>query len=333
MKRQSKGFTLIELLVVIAIIGVLVALLLPAVQQAREAARRSQCKNNLKQLGLAMHNYHDVANTFPYGWMADPRNLNMNTWGILILPYLDQAPLYNLYNCSVPAFDQAALIGYNAAVAAQNVTVVSTKLPVHGCPSNPGGITVFSAIIPKDSVQPGAPPLDLTFNVASGDYSDCSAVFRSYAPLAFATFSGGSDGDKSGTMDMYSRVRVGDITDGTSNTILLFERTGGAQLYQRQMPATYPNAALYGRANSGGWANQGENWICGSLYDGTHPQQGGPCAVNCSNMDGSGLHSFHTGGAHLLLADGAVRFLSENTSPYIIGSIITKAHGEPIGDY
>ena len=97
--RSARGFTLIELLVVIAIIAVLIALLLPAVQQAREAARRSQCKNNLKQFGLAFHNYHDVARRFPFGYYAVPAGpINAASWGLMLLPHLDQGPLYKKYN-------------------------------------------------------------------------------------------------------------------------------------------------------------------------------------------------------------------------------------------
>lgn len=107
-----RGFTLIELLVVIAIIAVLIALLLPAVQQAQEAARRTQCKNNIKQLGLALHNYHDVYRTFPTGWIAVENGrhnahegLNGAGWGSMILPYLDQAPLYQKFNCDYAIHD------------------------------------------------------------------------------------------------------------------------------------------------------------------------------------------------------------------------------------
>lgn len=133
---RRAGFTLIELLVVIAIIGVLVALLLPAVQQAREAARRAQCKNNLKQVGLALHNYHDVANRFPPEsiWAftpigsttKQPRNYS---WIVMLLPYVDQAPLYNSINFSLPIWGQVDTTGQ---------TIVSRQLPVLTCPSDPG---------------------------------------------------------------------------------------------------------------------------------------------------------------------------------------------------
>src|SRR5215475_12182066 len=106
MSRKRRAFTLIELLVVIAIIAVLVAMLLPAVQQAREAARRAQCKNNLKQMGLALHNYADVALTFPPAYLVGA-NFDVISWGTLILPHLDQGPLYDKYNCSVPPINEA----------------------------------------------------------------------------------------------------------------------------------------------------------------------------------------------------------------------------------
>ncbi|MBI5760843.1 MAG: DUF1559 domain-containing protein, partial [Planctomycetales bacterium] len=118
------GFTLIELLVVIAIIAILIALLLPAVQQAREAARRTQCRNNLKQLGVAFHNYHDAAGRFPFGYYATPPALGLNaaSWGLMLLPYLDQGQLYQKYNFTSPAMNppQAPLV---AAVLTANVAV------------------------------------------------------------------------------------------------------------------------------------------------------------------------------------------------------------------
>src|SRR6476661_8060061 len=124
MRSLRRGFTLIELLVVIAIIAVLVALLLPAVQQAREAARRSQCKNNLKQIGLALHNYHDVNGCFPPAYIADENGKPMHSWRVLILPYLDQAALHTEYNFSEP-WD-----GPN------NSRLLARRPAVYACPSH-----------------------------------------------------------------------------------------------------------------------------------------------------------------------------------------------------
>lgn len=335
MSRQRRAFTLIELLVVIAIIAVLVALLLPAVQQAREAARRTQCKGNLKQIGLALQNYHEVARTFPYGWMADFNNLNSNTWGLMILPQIDQAPLFNNFNFSVPAVDQAPLLGFPPAAVNQNLAVIATKLPIHLCPSNPGGGQIYQGLIPAGSVSAGLPPMDITYTIAPGDYASMSAVYRNYASIAFASFANGTNGDMRGTMYFESKVRFADIGDGASNTILSFERTGGATIYQKAIANTVPPYDILGKANGGGWADiaGGENWIKGSLYDGTQPQQGGPCAINCTNLNGEGLYSFHTGGAHVVLADGSVRFISQNISQFVLGSLITRNHGETIGDF
>src|SRR5262245_47588566 len=144
-KRTSQGFTLIELLVVIAIIAVLVALLLPAVQQAREAARRSQCKNNLKQIGLAMHNYHEMASSFPPEtiWSFDPTGTGTGpnkqprnyTWLVMLLPYLDQAPLYNAINFSLPIWGQMAA----------GKSIAGTQLPILACPSDPAVVWMQGA--------------------------------------------------------------------------------------------------------------------------------------------------------------------------------------------
>jgi len=127
MQRKQRGFTLIELLVVIAIIAILIALLLPAVQQAREAARRTQCRNKLKQLGLALHNYHDAFTTFPIGtqWNANPN------WRIGILPYLDQAPLYNSLNLS------SGFMAHNGM--GSNDILYDVELNAYVCPSSPFG--------------------------------------------------------------------------------------------------------------------------------------------------------------------------------------------------
>lgn len=347
MLTKRRGFTLIELLVVIAIIAVLVSLLLPAVQQAREAARRTQCKNNLKQLGLALHNYHETANIFPYGYMVDSTNFNANTWGIMLLPYIEQGNLFNKFNCSVPPLDQAPLFGFSAAAVANNLAVAATPLPAFMCPTVPRANNTYLMTIPAGQV-PGV-PVALTGTYAVSDYSVCSAVYRDYAGVY--AYPGHPDpGVHEGTMGLAQdnsgrfKVRIRDISDGTSNTILLIEMTGGTDIYLKnkvvspsaptgQAPPfdTYAGVA---QENGGGWAdvNGGENWINGSNYDGTQPSNGGPCAVNCTNQKGN-LHSLHSGGCHILLADGAVRFVNQSIAAYTMAGLITKANGEVPGEF
>ncbi len=133
-KNRSRGFTLIELLVVIAIIAILIALLLPAVQQAREAARRTQCKNNLKNIALAFHNYHDTFDIFPPGYIAVIPNHSTRSAFTLLLPYIEQANLYNSIDSSTPMFNGPT--GYNAAILAQNVAAAATILTIFNCPSS-----------------------------------------------------------------------------------------------------------------------------------------------------------------------------------------------------
>jgi prepilin-type N-terminal cleavage/methylation domain-containing protein len=339
MPRKRSAFTLIELLVVIAIIAVLVALLLPAVQQAREAARRSQCKNNLHQLGLAFHNYHEALNTFPYAYMIDGRNLNINNWAIQILPYLDQAALYNQFNSSVPAFSNASSLGFNAAAAAQNVAVVSTTLPVFNCPSVPTNSPTYPGALPAGGLGGGAPPLTLTFTAAKGDYSACTGVRGNFANAAYANFPGGAGGQRDGVLTNSvpggtNVQKIAAITDGPSNTFMLGERSGGGTIYHKK--TVFDNGPdLLTTTNGGGWGDgfNGEHWLQGALYDGTHQSNGGPCPINCTNLRGDGFHSFHDGGCHFLMADGAVKFIGESINAFTMAALITKGKGEVPGEF
>jgi len=189
------------LLVVIAIIGILVALLLPAVQSAREAARRMQCSNNCKQIGLAIHNYHDTFKSFPMAWYLDvaPRPFNGEPWGVSILPFLEQQPLHDQYDHSVLAADQ---------LSPSNVAVIQTPLAGYVCPSAPGGVDrkyTFDA-------NPAALPFTAT-DIAPSDYIATTGVLGAFASVAYSGNAGGS--------------RMRDLIDGTSNSFLIGERTGG----------------------------------------------------------------------------------------------------------
>jgi len=335
--RPFRGFTLIELLVVIAIIAILVALLLPAVQQAREAARRSQCKNNLKQLGLAFHNYHDIHNTLPFAWMAG-NDLNVSVWGIMLLPQLDQVPLYQKWNSSVPAFNEAVALFKPASAVQQNLQVIDTPLDVFACPSCPEAVR-HNYKLPANSAGQGVPPVDLTWTAARSDYIAATGVQGGpFANIAYANYPGGVGGSRGGALNACGAIggdgvtRLRDILDGPSNTILVAERSGGSNIYRhQQVDATL--TGLLGSSNGGGWGDflNGEHWLKGALNDGT--PGGGPCAINCSNARGTGFHSFHTGGVQILLCDGSARFLSENTSAFIVASIVTRFKGETVSDY
>jgi prepilin-type N-terminal cleavage/methylation domain-containing protein len=320
------GFTLIELLVVIAIIAVLIALLLPAVQQAREAARRTQCRNNLKQLGLAIHNYHDTHNCFPYAYMltlppSQGPTLNACPYSIQILPYLDQAPLYQQWSPLVPAINEApALIPGMTPQIQGNLAVIRTVLTVFMCPSSPVPNVADYGLAPPSA------PFNVSWTAARGDYSVSTGIRGDLATLAYANFPGGASGNREGVLQVAGwggRVgRMRDVIDGTSNSALLMERTGGNQIYRKMQVDAAAPAAL-GRANAGGWGDflVGEHWPNGSLYDGS-------VGINCNNQRSSGFHSFHVGGIHALMGDGAVKFVSENVSQFILAAIITRAKGE-----
>ena len=332
LNKPKAGFTLVELLVVIAIIGVLIALLLPAVQQAREAARRMQCSNNMKQLGLAFHNYHGTYGSFPFGWNMTP-DFNVQGWGVQLLPFLEQSALAELWDPRVPAFNEASGFGYPAAAVTGNLQVIQTPLNAFMCPSAAAEATHDYSLSTSDGA-----PADVSWTAARGDYSATSGVRGNYSTLAYTGQP--TPGSRGGILwqtgpDYHSNApKMRDVTDGTSMTFLLGERLGGTNVYRgRSIDAALSTAA--GGAQGGGWGGflNGEHWLQGSLYDGSWGSDGGPCAINCSNGRGVGYYAFHPGGAQFLMADGSVRFIPETIAGYTFAGLITLQGGEIAGEY
>lgn len=345
-QSRRRGFTLIELLVVIAIIAILIALLLPAVQQAREAARRSQCKNNLKQIGLAFHNYHETHTTFPRPAMigvtvSSGLELTMSaSWGTMLLPYLDQAPVYELYDSNL------------SSVHPNNAEAVKTILPVFVCPSTPSGNPRTEWTIPAGTqLDPSFPPTGSDWNFSGGraDYVSTNGVRGDLSSIGYNGYPGGSpprhgwatwiiavqdvpsfsDGGRGG--------RMRDLWDGSSNTFMIGELASRNSLYRRNkiVPSSDPEAQAQAITGGGAWADpfNGEMWSEGRRYDGTDSGNGGPCAINCSNFRGAGLYSFHTGGVHVLMCDGSARFVSENIGQSVYCYLVTSQGGEVVGQF
>ncbi len=309
MLKSRRGFTLIELLVVIAIIAVLIALLLPAVQQAREAARRSQCKNSLKQVGLALHNYHDMVNTLPPGWIAvptTPGNTNANAprwgWGTMILPMLDQAPLYN----SLSSFSNGTQVGFGAIMTSfpNNTNVLlQTKINSLRCPSDTGtGLVTYGS-------QPTT-----TFG-----RSNYPAVFGN----SFATYPAGN-----GAFFQNSRVNFAFFTDGLSNTFLVGER---------RSPTPVQGGLIQGGDTI--WAGIGEEipsaTMGAALALGETATPMNSPGVNFPPPANhlSGFGSQHVGGSHFLMGDGAVRFITENINANTYLWLAAINDNNVIGDF
>jgi prepilin-type N-terminal cleavage/methylation domain-containing protein len=313
MRPKRRGFTLIELLVVIAIIAILIALLLPAVQQAREAARRTQCRNHLKQLGLAVHNYHDNFNKFPNGNNqinrgSDGKGICQGPWTITLLPYLDQAPLYNRWN-----FDLGFAEGTNRPLTL-------TPLSFYRCPSTPipplasfVGLTTATFSADRDAIGSGvrydAPPVDYHPAISAH-----TPPMDAASPRVAAAF------------PQRSTYGFRDVTDGTSNTMFMTEVAGFPRRYNRRRDVG-DNSAGFGHV--GGWTRVltiRSNFAGDTLY-------GGNCLVNCTNFAGTNLYSFHEGGVHLSLLDGSVRFLSENVSMDVIFRLMAIQDGQVMPEF
>ncbi len=340
-RRRARGFTLIELLVVIAIIAILISLLLPAVQQAREAARRTQCRNNLKQIGLALHNYHDVYDRFPLGIMytqgpnqpyfGNPQNSdtddpNIHVWTEAILPYLDQANIYQGID-----FNSAILAPMNMSVTGapppydiftgNNQDATNHVVPAYICPSTPRAATTLEVDF-GEIFNPALAGAGILLKGGACDYPATSATGGDIDDAAGETTSG------RGVLSDEQYIGINHIIDGTSNTSLVAERAGAPTVYRKGQPVS-------GAVTSGGTWNDpflGANYFRGSLYDGTNVGSG-LCTLNCTNERLGGGYSFHVGSVTFLLADGSVRSVSESIDAGVIGRLVSFAGGNPVGEF
>ncbi|WP_010587005.1 DUF1559 domain-containing protein [Schlesneria paludicola] len=326
--RLLLGFTLIELLVSIAVIAVLIALLLPAVQAARESARRTQCLNNLRQMGLAFHNYHDtnlqlppvyIAVHFarvphPIGVAGSYDDINVHTYGEYLLPYIDQGPLYQRIDFTSPYFSPIDLTPIGLpSYAADNKSVVAVPLSVFQCPSTPRTMTSFEWTWNEMGIP-------IPCRHGASDYGPSNGVqrMRQLTVLSQQPSTKVLDGVLSNNIPS---IRLGDVTDGASSTALMWEIAGRPQVWKRGKLQTGA------QTGGGGWSDilNAESWFAGSGPEG--------CAINCSNEAETGAYSFHPGGINLLLCDGSARFMSENTSLGIFVNLVTYNSGTVVGEY
>ena len=336
MKTRRRGFTLIELLVVIAIIAILIALLLPAVQQAREAARRTQCKNNLKQLGLAFHNYHDVSLAFPPGWINDhsrwrtPGGDNVNShhgndengaqwaWSAFLMPYIDQAPAFETLGVSAQRADQAvetALTNPDGPIG----LVLTTPMSAFRCPSDTApNINTEGARVVDGTSMSG-------LSVATSNY------VASNRGIVAPGGTGVTNRQENADLAMFygdSRTRIRDVTDGTSNTLLAGER---AWRYQGGSGFIAGNAALLFVAGGEGSATQCADDGCG--FTDAIAATGRGINIDDSAVAQGSYNSLHTGGAQFTMADGSVRFISENIDLQLLANLGDHNDGNVIGEF
>jgi prepilin-type N-terminal cleavage/methylation domain-containing protein/prepilin-type processing-associated H-X9-DG protein len=297
MLRSRRGFTLIELLVVIAIIAILIALLLPAVQQAREAARRTQCKNNMKQLSLALHNYHDAHRVFPPGSIGIQDNTFRSTqlpWHVFILPMIEQTAIYDLFDFSLATAPSGYL---------QFSPIARNKIPVFLCPSSTretdetvsGGVRTFPDRYTTHYYGIMGP---MGINPTTG------------LPYETATVLAGNGGfARQGIFYEISSIRIRDVTDGTSNTF------GIGELSWNDAATVF---RMWVRGIGGSAASPAKN-----ILDGINVTPA--VAGNFNNVS---FGSQHTGGCHFAMCDGSARFVSENIDIGVYKSLASRNGGE-----
>jgi prepilin-type N-terminal cleavage/methylation domain-containing protein/prepilin-type processing-associated H-X9-DG protein len=333
-----KGFTLIELLVVIAIIAILIGLLLPAVQKVREAAARIQCANNLKQIGLAIHGYHDSYKKLP------PSHNATDSWAAMTLPYIEQGNLYNQYKLG---------LGYDQGT---NQAAITGRVPIFECPSAPGQGGVFQ--ITQSPSQYGT-SAQLPGMMGIIDYGAVNQVFDGFYIASGLPVPAGYPNSCLGPLQPNTPIAIMTITDGTSNTIMIAEDAGEPSSYVlgKAIGITRPpgknlikTEGIGQPTPDWGWADPGFAYSingcdpatgfiiqhdgpnAGLVSDGSGgfvKPSGQPVFIN-GNNNGE-LYGFHTAGVNVVFADGSVHFLSTNMTPAAFAALVTARGGEVNG--
>ncbi|WP_437192812.1 DUF1559 domain-containing protein [Planctomicrobium sp. SH527] len=328
-RTRHPGFTLIELLVVIAIIAILIALLLPAVQQAREAARRSQCKNHLKQIGLALHNYHDTHLVFPYGHQSEVTGAThrRDSWFQRMLPFVEQTALSNLYESDRTEYIHAIETNTDVNIA----RISTTPVAVFSCPSD--GST------PGRGGNGGSRAFQGNYVVSAG--VGASHTVNATTGIITVTNRTMIGSDIGGMFAQNSKIGIRDCTDGTSNTLLASE-----SIIRGNGTAAWGEAGGYwGGAPHGSFAFSVSESPNTSVADRVYSCKsetytGAPRNAPCENGQSGGLdgrwnfaRSFHTGGVHAAMADGAVRFFSDNIDRQTWIKLGMRRDGQVIGEF